>query len=61
MLCSCYTLSEIFGIFRTKTDKDAMFILYPFGCKYNANNSNYNLSGIKMHFVTNSIPERVYL
>ena len=61
MLCSCYTLSEIFGIFRTKTDKDAMFMLYPFGYKYSANNSNYNLSGIKMPFVTNSIPERVYL
>ena len=38
-----------------------MFMLYPFGYKYSANNSNYNLSGIKMPFVTNSIPERVYL
>ena len=45
----------------TYSDKDAMFMLYPFGYKYSANNSNYNLSGIKMPFVTNSIPERVYL
>ena len=36
-------------------------MLYPFGYRYSANNSNYNLSGIKMPFVTNSIPERVYL
>lgn len=28
-----------------------MFILYPFGYKYSANDSNYNLSGIKMPFV----------